>query len=221
VTNQCQDWGIPVSVRVTALSRALDLTEGEPLGHSLRTAWIGLSIAKAIQLSAPERNDLFYALLLKDAGCTANAHQVSEWFATDDRTAKYDLKVVNWTRFVEVARYAAAHARPDGPWLSRLRRQMAAVSRRGPGAARRLVEMRCTRGADLVRQMGWVDLAPDAVLNLDEHWDGSGHPAGLRGEAIPPFGPRAAARPASRDFSESVRVRRGSQHGASAARTLV
>lgn len=184
MTNQSQDGGIPVSVLVAALSRALDLTEGEPLGHSLRTAWIGLSIAKALQLSAPERNDLFYALLLKDAGCTANAHQVSEWFGTDDRSAKYDLKVVNWTRFMEAARYAAAHARPDGPWLSRLR-QMAAVSRRGPGAARRLVEMRCTRGADLVRQMGWVDLAPDAVLNLDEHWDGSGHPAGLRGEAIP------------------------------------
>ncbi|PSR22623.1 MAG: phosphohydrolase [Sulfobacillus acidophilus] len=169
---------------IAALSRALDLTEGEPMGHAMRACWIGMKIGQALELSLAERKELYYGLLLKDAGCTANAQQVSAWFGTDDRTAKYALKTVNWSNLWSATRYAMGQAKPGAPWHVRMQ-QMVSIGKRGPQAARELVAMRCTRGADIVRRLGWADLAPDAVLNLDEHWDGSGHPRGLKGEAIP------------------------------------
>jgi HD-GYP domain-containing protein (c-di-GMP phosphodiesterase class II) len=45
--------------------------------------------------------------------------------------------------------------------------------------------MRCERGADIVRQLGLGPGAADVVRSLDEHWDGRGHPRGLRGDEIP------------------------------------
>jgi HD-GYP domain-containing protein (c-di-GMP phosphodiesterase class II) len=47
------------------------------------------------------------------------------------------------------------------------------------------VRERCTVGAALVRRLGWDDMVPDAVLHLDEHWDGSGYPLGIGGSDIP------------------------------------
>lgn len=173
------------SVLLATLSRALDLTEGAPLGHAIRSCWIGMQLANALQLPQGERTDLYYGLLLKDAGCSANAAQVSHWFGVDDQAAKRDLKVVNWSRMRESVRYAARHARPGSTFPQRLAR-LVSLGLRGPRKTERaLVEMRCTRGADLVRKLGWVDLAPAAVLHLDEHWDGSGQPQGLRGPEIP------------------------------------
>lgn len=178
---------VPTAQLVAALSRALDLTEGEPMGHAIRTCWIGMAIGQALGLSTVERGELYYALLLKDAGCSANAQQVSEWFGTDDRAAKYALKSVNWSNLWHATRYAISQSKPGAPWWQRVQ-QMVSLGRRGPGAARELVEMRCRRGADVVRELGWVDIAPDAVLHLDEHWDGSGHPRGLQGTGIPVLG---------------------------------
>ncbi len=169
---------------IATLSRALDLTEGEPLGHSMRACWIGMQLAAELGWDDDIRRQLFYAILLKDAGCSANAHQVSSWFGTDDRRAKRDLKMVNWSRLHEAVRYAVRNAAPGGPAVRRVR-QIVALGRRGVGAARELVRERCTVGADLVRRLGWDDLVPEAVLNLDEHWDGSGYPLGRSGLDIP------------------------------------
>lgn len=169
---------------IAALSRALDLTEGQPFGHSVRTCWIGMRLARAMDWPEASDDGLFYALLLKDAGCTSNAAQVSHWFGTDDQAAKGDLKWRNWTRYADAARYAMHNARPGARPGERLR-QMVQVARRGMAAQRDLVRIRCHRGADVLRELGWVDLAPDAVLHLDEHWDGSGMPHGARGESIP------------------------------------
>ncbi|MDA8200238.1 MAG: HD domain-containing protein [Thermaerobacter sp.] len=169
---------------IATLSRALDLGEGEPLGHSLRACWIAMQMANVLVLDADTRHQLFYAVLLKDTGCSATAHHMSSWFGTDDRAAKRDLRMVNWSRWHRAAQFAV-HTAARGGSLGRRIRQLAVLGRHGPGAARELVRERCTTGAQLVRRLGWDNLVPDAVLNLDEHWDGSGYPLGLAGPAIP------------------------------------
>ena len=64
---------IRLSEVIGGLSYALDLTEGEPPGHAERSCLIGMRIADELALVAEnERTDLFYALLLKDAGCSAS-----------------------------------------------------------------------------------------------------------------------------------------------------
>jgi putative nucleotidyltransferase with HDIG domain len=175
---------VPLPDLIAGLSRALDLTEGEPLGHAVRTCWIGMRVGQRLGLPETVLHDLYYALLLKDAGCSANAAQVSSWFGTDDLRAKPAMKTIKWTAMTEAARFALQQAAPGQPLLTRVRHVMA-LARRGFRGARELVELRCTRGAQVVRELGWTGIVPEAVLHLDEHWDGSGFPRGARGEEIP------------------------------------
>ena len=58
---------------LSALSHALDLTEGQPLGHSVRSCLIAMRLGEELELSTEDRSALFYASLLKDAGCSSNA----------------------------------------------------------------------------------------------------------------------------------------------------
>src|SRR3984885_4185436 len=88
---------IALSSVIGALSYALDIAEGQPSGHAVRSCLIGMRLAAELDLDAAERSDLFYALLLKDAGCSANASRMATLFAADDRTAKASAKLVDWT----------------------------------------------------------------------------------------------------------------------------
>jgi putative nucleotidyltransferase with HDIG domain len=48
-----------------------------------------------------------------------------------------------------------------------------------------LIDLRCERGAKIARELEFPELTAKAILSLDEHWDGRGHPDGLAGEEIP------------------------------------
>src|SRR5271154_3486535 len=81
---------IRVSELISALSYALDLTEGRPMGHSVRACMIGMRLAAQTGLSASEQGDLYYALLLKDAGCSSNSSRLFHIINADDLRAKGD-----------------------------------------------------------------------------------------------------------------------------------
>jgi HD-GYP domain-containing protein (c-di-GMP phosphodiesterase class II) len=178
------DESVRVSEVLAALSFALDLTEGQPMGHSLRATLIGMQLGDVVGLGLAERRDLYYALLLKDVGCSSNSARVYELFGGDDRVAKHDLKRVDWPNYFKAARYAMAHASPGASWFVRMRR-VVALAKAGERAAVELVERRCTRGADIVTRLGFGPRVAEAVRALDEHWDGGGHPHGLAGSEIP------------------------------------
>lgn len=167
---------------LAGLTAALDITEGQPVGHSVRSCMIGMRIAEALQLSDDERADLLYALLLKDLGCSSNAARVCYLFGTDDHGAKRDLKLAPWTGRLGAAVYAARTVLPGAPTLDRVRKFMGLK-----GVARELVEIRCERGAELAGMLGLPENVRDAIRCLDEHWNGRGHPRGLAGEEIPLF----------------------------------
>ncbi|HYH82717.1 MAG TPA: hypothetical protein VEX86_23190, partial [Longimicrobium sp.] len=106
------DAGIRLSEVISALSYALDLTEGQTEGHSVRSCLIGMRIGRRLGLGDDALSSLFYALLLKDAGCSSNAARTCELFAADDLVVKRTWKRVDWSRgwdaFVHVARNAGA-----------------------------------------------------------------------------------------------------------------
>jgi putative nucleotidyltransferase with HDIG domain len=80
--------------------------------------------------------------------------------------------------------FAIRQTAPSAP-ITRRMAQLVSLGSRGVGLANELVEVRCTKGAEMVRQLGWAEPAAAAVLSLDEHWNGSGRPRGLKGEEIP------------------------------------
>lgn len=167
-----------------ALSFALDLTEGQPMGHALRSCLIAMELGGRLGLPLAMKRDLYYAALLKDVGCSSNASHVFSLFGGDDRLAKGARMQVDWSNYFRAAFYAMGHAAPGASWFARARR-IAQIARKGPRVAAELVEIRCERGADIIGQLSLGPGAAAAVRALDEHWDGRGHPRGLRGEEIP------------------------------------
>ncbi len=170
---------------ISALSFALDLTEGQPMGHSVRTCVLGMRLADEIGLPRELRADLYYALLMKDAGCSSNASRMFQMLGTDDIKAKRDVKTTDWTRLGwDSLQYALAHVRTGAPFLERLRALFDLAIHRDKNSTE-LVQVRCERGAAIARRSGLPETAALAIHSLDELWNGSGQPAGLRGSEIP------------------------------------
>ena len=133
---------IRLSEVVSALSCALDVTEGQPMGHAVRSCAIGMRIGEEIGLDDDARSSLFYALLLKDAGCWSNAAKLSALFGADDLELKRARKLTNHLRPFEALKYTVRYART---------RRLAAIVRSGAEGARDMTELRCQRGAQIAR----------------------------------------------------------------------
>lgn len=166
-----------------ALSHALDMAEGQPAGHCMRSCWIGQQVGRAIGLSTAELRDLYYATLLKDSGCSSNAARLCELFVTDDLAFKRDRRTVG-LGLPSLLRFLVRHTGPAAGVRQRVRAIANAVQNGGE-IHRELTEQRCSRGAQIARQLRFSDDVADAIQSLDEHWDGSGHPQGLAGKEIP------------------------------------
>ena len=74
---------VALSEILAAMSSALDLTEGQQPGHTVRTCIIGMRMAEELDLSSFDRVALYGALLLKDSGCSGNSHRVAEALSGD------------------------------------------------------------------------------------------------------------------------------------------
>lgn len=170
---------------VSALSYALDLVEGQPQGHAVRSCVIGMRLGATLGLPPGELRDLYYALLAKDAGCSSNATRMCQIVAGDEIAAKRAVKTTDWTKTSwETVRYAWTHIAAGAPILRKLG-QLLRVAANQSAQARELIEMRCDRGASIVLDMGLSRATAEAIRSLDEHWNGRGYPDGLRGEEIP------------------------------------
>jgi putative nucleotidyltransferase with HDIG domain len=187
-SRQDVDGSISLSEIISALSYALDLTEGAVHGHALRSCLLGMRIADEIELSSDEISGLYFALLLKDIGCSSNASRLCQIVGGDDRAMKAGVKFEDWTK-------------PHKPNLSTLKLLWRNVLPNSGAAAKvarilhigltqhrnnqEMVGLRCDRGASIITKLGMGELAAEAVRSLDEHWDGSGYPDSVKGEQIP------------------------------------
>jgi putative nucleotidyltransferase with HDIG domain len=170
---------VRLSEVISALSYALDITEGQPMGHAVRSCAIGMRVGEEIGLGPSERSSLFYALLLKDAGCSSNSARLSALFAADDFELKRARKLTDHLKPRESLRYLLRYGRV---------RRLAAIARSGAEGAREMTELRCERGADIARMIELTEDTAGAIATLDEHWDGAGYPYHLAGEQIPLLG---------------------------------
>jgi HD-GYP domain-containing protein (c-di-GMP phosphodiesterase class II) len=177
---------VALSRVIAGMSYALDLTEGEPPGHAVRACKIGLRLAQAAGLDAATRSRLFYALLLKDAGCSANSAKMAALFGADDQVAKRSSKRVNWSGRLPALVWSLRTVAPGDSVRARVDR-LRAIKAEGE-VTRALMQARCDRGAEIAMLLGLETETAEAIRTLDEHWDGGGQPRGLRGEEIPLLG---------------------------------
>lgn len=176
---------VQLSEVVGALSFALDITEGQPVGHSLRCCWIGMHIGMQLNLPEHELSDLYYTLLLKDIGCSSNAARICKLYLADDLNFKHAYKVVD-TKLPEILRFLLANTAQKSGLVERLQ-TMINIARNGGEIARELIETRCQRGAEIALSMRFSQAVADGILDLDEHWDGTGQPLQRQGTDISLF----------------------------------
>lgn len=169
---------------IAALSFALDLTEGQPAGHSIRCCWIGMHIGEKLGLTQHEQWNLYYTLLLKDAGCSSNAARLYELYGGDERKIKHDFKTVDNNDVQQITKFVISHTGIGEGLITKIKR-LYKLSKHGEEYATELIETRCERGADIAIRLGFNDSIADGIRYLDEHWNGQGKPYKKAGNDIP------------------------------------
>ena len=166
-----------------ALSHALDTTEGQPVGHAIRVTFIGCEIGQRLGIMGDALHDLYYALLLKDLGCSSNAARICQLYLAHDQDFKQAFKLVDGTTRSALQFLVQQTAR-GGSVVTRAK-TLINVIRDASRIVDDLIETRCEQGAAIARIMGFSDSVVQGIHALDEHWDGSGRPDHRIGAAIP------------------------------------
>ncbi len=168
---------------LSALTFALDLTEGQRPGHTLRTCVLAMRLGRAVGLSEGELEALYYAALLKDAGCSSNAARMAALFGSDDQDVKRNMRFVDWQDRWKLAMRTAQNCGVGRSPLARLRHFL--MIARTPDMTRDIIQARCERGAAIAAQLGFPRQSSEAIAFVDEQWCGLGHPTGISGSEIP------------------------------------
>jgi len=176
---------LQLSELMASLSKALDITEGQPPGHCIRVCWIGFHIGERCGLSAEELHELYYTLLLKDLGCSSNAARICELYVTDDLSFKHNFKTVNGS-LSQVVNFVVQNTGLKKNLAERFK-AILNIIKNGDEIAQDLIQTRCDRGAEIAKQLRFGPSVSEAIRSLDEHWNGGGRPAQLAGQAIPLF----------------------------------
>ncbi|MFZ0336466.1 MAG: HD domain-containing phosphohydrolase [Terracidiphilus sp.] len=187
--NAGHEHSISLSEILSALSFALDLTEGAVPGHALRSCVLGMRLGGRLGLPPEQMTSLYYALLLKDVGCSSNAARLCQIIGGgDERAVKAGVKLEDWTRpnrpKLSAIQLLWNNVSPDAGALRRVM-DIAHIARTQHHNNEEMISLRCDRGAHILRKFGLGDVAAEAVRGLDEHWDGSGYPEGRTRQSIP------------------------------------
>lgn len=179
--------GPSTSVRLaevlSALTYALDLTDGQRPGHTLRTCVIAMRLGETVGLSGELLEALYYAALLKDSGCSSNAARMAQLFGSNDHSVKLSMRMIDWhDRFRTHLQAAKNCGVGQSPFVV-LRHMMKLAL--APDPTKEIITARCERGAQIAHNLGFPPETSEAIQYVDEHWCGLGHPVGLSGEAIP------------------------------------
>lgn len=148
--------------------------------HVLRSSLIAIRLAEATGLDADEQAVVFYVSLLVFVGCSVDSHEMAALFGDD---------IAIRAAFHEVDRIgpglvAGRIGRTRGP----LRRVQLVGSFLASGG-RSLVESlrgHCEVTGELALQLGLGAKVRDPLQQMFERWDGTGRPAGIRGQDLAP-----------------------------------
>lgn len=175
---------VSLSEVISALTFALDLTEGAVPGHSLRTCLIGMRLGKALQVPEDDLTSLYYALLLKDIGCSDSAARLSHILGANDRGP---WSLPGWNS--EIAADPVLLERvwrevlPNVPLPGRIGRLLGGHAVASDPQDESLRQS--SRVSRILQYLGMSQPTIEAVCHIDERWDGSGFPAEQQGQTIP------------------------------------
>jgi response regulator RpfG family c-di-GMP phosphodiesterase len=129
---------------------------GQPIDHSVRTAWLASRLAAAIGHDAAMQGHVACVSLLRWSGCTANAPEFADLMGDDVGGRRTMLSTAS-------AGMTADFARSVGP----------------------LAEIHCEVSGDIARTLGMPPAVELPLRHIFETFDGRGKPHGLDASRIP------------------------------------
>lgn len=177
-----KEGAVSLSEVISALTFALDLTEGAVPGHSLRTCVLGMRLATALEVPEADLTSLFYALLLKDIGCSDNVARLSQIMGESHQQTGTLAAALGGNPLLMERIWR--EVLPGVPLPGQIGRQLGQTASRDTDP-RDAWEMQCSRSTQIMRDLGMTGPTIEAVYHIDERWDGTGLPSGHEGNAIP------------------------------------
>jgi hypothetical protein len=163
---------------VAALSVTSDLTRGHPPGEAMRACLLATELAARDGIADGDRRDVYYATLLRFAGCAATSHELAAALGGDDVTVRARGDLADATRPQEALRLLA------GLRTGAERLRILARAPRVPQLIAAGARADCEVGAGLTRRLRLPDAVRRAVLDGFERYDGRGVPEGRAGMEV-------------------------------------
>lgn len=166
---------------IAALSLATDLGMGLPLEHGLRSTLVAMRLGDRLGVDRETAAQTYYGCLLFYVGCTADADVAARDFEVD--VHEHYLPALFGSR-PELMRAIARAIAPDGPApvrAARVARRLPHVMRGYRGHATALCEV----AQMLTDRVGLPSAMQALFADLNERWDGKGHPGHAGGDEVP------------------------------------
>ena len=157
-----------------AFSLASDLAMGLHMEHGARSCYIGMHIAQEMELTLEKRTDLYYAELLKDAGCTTWTSQLAGSWLVDELAAKRDLQFFRNTRNpLDMASWLMKYVAAGASFPTRATHMLDFLVK-GRASMKEGFESTCHVASRIAQRLGMSQAVQDALMQVFEQWDGQG-----------------------------------------------
>jgi HD-GYP domain-containing protein (c-di-GMP phosphodiesterase class II) len=164
---------------VAALSVTSDLTRGHPVGEAMRSCLVATEIARRSGLSATGQSEVYYATLMRFAGCAATSHEAAANFGGNDIAVRATGDLTDTARPLEAMRFLT------GLVTGADKLRMLASMPKVPGLVTEAARADCEVGAGLVDLLMLPSVVSESVLCAFERYDGKGVPSGRAGGDVP------------------------------------
>jgi DNA-binding CsgD family transcriptional regulator len=166
---------------LAAFSLATDLGTGKSMGHAQRACYLGMALARELQLSNLEQAELYYSFLLMHSGCAALSLAIAPVIKGDELAAIDDITLRDETNLWDMLDWMRRNVSPDASLPTRALNIIQALLR---GPEEEDVRGVCEVAVRVAQRLDMPHEVQDALRHYLERWDGEG-PFGLQGEAIP------------------------------------
>ena len=160
---------------IAAISLATDLGMGQPMEQALRTCLLGIGLGRRLGLSQAQLSEVYYVVLLRFLGCTADAHELALHVGGDDRFYRAGLAPVLGAPPREFLPVALRHVRPT---------RIPAFLASGAGPFRQGMLAHCELAENLAGRLGLSEAIRHSMTQTFEFWNGRGLPGKAAGEQI-------------------------------------
>src|SRR5438128_3289030 len=158
---------------IAAISLATDLGMGQPLEQALRTCLLAVGLGRRLGLSDEQLSEVYYVVLLRFLGCTADAFELARHVGGDDRFYRAGLASVLGAPARDFMPVALRHVRP---------RRIPAFLANGTGPFRQGILAHCELAENLAGRLGLSEAIRRSMSQTFEFWNGRGLPGNAAGD---------------------------------------